>query len=67
MIRILSKSTMRLKEELDPAYADLVKPTKPVKEVWLEQVVRQTPGVDSYFVTNNLTTSISSEKDREEC
>ena len=41
-------------EELDPAYADLAKSTKPVKEVWLEQVVRQTPGVDSYFVTNNL-------------
>ena len=49
-------------EELDPAYADLAKPTKPVKEVWLEQVVRQTPGVDSYFVTNNLTTSISLQK-----
>ena len=27
-------------EELDPAYADLSHPTKPVKEVWLEQVAR---------------------------
>ena len=46
-------------EELDPAYADLSHPTKPVKEVWLEQVARQTPGIDSYFVTNSLTSSIS--------
>ncbi len=36
-------------EELDPAYADLSHPTKPVKEVWLEQVAKQTPGIDSYF------------------
>ena len=49
-------------EELDPAYADLSQPTKPVKEVWLEQVARQTPGIDSYFVTNNLTSSISLQK-----
>ena len=38
-----------------PSYADLAKTTKPVKEVWLEQVAKQTPGIDSYFVTNNLT------------
>ena len=49
-------------EELDPAYADLSQPTKPVKEVWLEQVARQTPGIDSYFVTNSLTSSISLQK-----
>ena len=49
-------------EELDPAYADLSHPTKPVKEVWLEQVARQTPGIDSYFVTNSLTSSISLQK-----
>ena len=49
-------------EELDPAYADLAQPTKPVKEVWLEQVARQTPGIDSYFVTNSLTSSISLQK-----
>ena len=49
-------------EELDPAYADLAQPTKPVKEVWLEQVAKQTPGIDSYFVTNNLTSSISLQK-----
>ena len=49
-------------EELDPAYADLAKPTKLVKEVWLEQVARQTPGIDSYFVTNSLTSSISLQK-----
>ena len=36
-------------EELDPAYADLSQPTKPVKEVWLEQVAKQTPGIDSYL------------------
>ena len=49
-------------EELDPAYADLSQPTKTVKEVWLEQVARQTPGIDSYFVTNSLTSSISLQK-----
>ena len=49
-------------EELDPAYVDLAKPTKLVKEVWLEQVARQTPGIDSYFVTNSLTSSISLQK-----
>ena len=49
-------------EELDPAYADLAQPTKPVKEVWLEQVAKQTPGIDSYFVTNSLTSSISLQK-----
>ena len=49
-------------EELDPAYADLAKPTKLVKEVWLEQVAKQTPGIDSNFVTNNLTSSISLQK-----
>jgi len=49
-------------EELDPAYADLSQPTKPVKEVWLEQVAKQTPGIDSYFVTNSLTSSISLQK-----
>ena len=49
-------------EEIDPAYADLSQPTKPVKEVWLEQVARQTPGIDSYFVTNSLTSSISLQK-----
>ena len=49
-------------EELDPAYADLSQPTKPVKEVWLEKVARQTPGIDSYFVTNSLTSSISLQK-----
>ena len=49
-------------EKLDPAYADLAKPTKLVKEVWLEQVARQTPGIDSYFVTNSLTSSISLQK-----
>ena len=47
-------------EELDPAYADLAKPTKLVKEVWLEQVAKQTPGIDSNFVTNNLTPGIDS-------
>ncbi len=36
---------------------------KPVKEVWLEQVARQTPGIDSYFVTNSLT-SLSPTKKR---
>ena len=54
-------------EELDPAYADLAKPTKLVKEVWLEQVAKQTPGIDSNFVTNNLTSSISLQKNCEEC
>ena len=49
-------------EELDPAYADLAKPTKLVKEVQLEQVAKQTPGIDSYFVTNSLTSSISLQK-----
>lgn len=49
-------------EELDPAYADLAKPTKLVKEVWLEQVAKQTPGIDSNFVTNNLTSSIYLQK-----
>ena len=49
-------------EELDPAYADLSQPTKPVKEVWLEQVAKQTPGIDSNFVTNNLTSSIYLQK-----
>jgi len=49
-------------EELDPAYADLSQPTKPVKEVWLEQVAKQTPGIDSYFVTNSLTSSIYLQK-----
>lgn len=29
-------------EELDPAYVDLAKPTKLVKEVWLEQVATLT-------------------------
>ncbi|WP_416458185.1 hypothetical protein QK901_02455 [Streptococcus thermophilus] len=54
-------------EELDPVYADLAKPTKLVKEVWLEQVAKQTPGIDSNFVTNNLTSSISLQKNCEEC
>lgn len=54
-------------EELDPAYADLAKPTKLVKEVWLEQVAKQMPGIDSYFVTNNLMSSISLQKNCEEC
>ena len=49
-------------EKLDPAYADLAKPTKLVKEVWLEQVAKQTPGIDSNFVTNNLTSSIYLQK-----
>ena len=49
-------------EELDPAYADLAKPTKLVKEVWLEQVAKQTPGIEGNFVTNNLTSSISLQK-----
>ena len=40
----------------------MAKPTKLVKEVWLEQVARQTPGIDSYFVTNSLTSSISLQK-----
>ncbi|MDA5413115.1 hypothetical protein ACXOKC_01855 [Streptococcus thermophilus] len=38
----------------------MAKPTKLVKEVWLEQVAKQTPGIDSNFVTNNLTPGIDS-------
>lgn len=43
-------------------YDGLSQPANPIKSIWLEQVVNQVGGIDSYYVTNNTYTNIVAQK-----
>lgn len=57
-VRLYFKSD---EEKSDDPYASFYIPedTNRVKNEWLEQIVKNTPGIDSYYFTNNTTANIS--------